>query len=344
LKKVLNIYCDEAGFTNGNYFDKTQPYFVYSAVSLSIEDLGFISTYLEVNFLKQKNFKEYKAKHFFNNTKGQDIILSLFDKYKDNLKLVYHEKLFVSCVKLIEYSIEPYLKNKFFFDSGLHLFLTGWLYSLVVKEDKIAIEFINDYLNILKGGSDFSVLLKYKNLSKEYEIILWLVDIILLDLDILKQDILNNGMKDKWILDTVITSLHALLNNWSTNNTELIVECDTMKIIQSEEWSRNLNMIGKKGIIKEGVGFSLKEPIKNGDSVKSIGIQFADIVSSTFFNCLKFPNSKFSNEIFDLFYSNNIILKECLTSSNLIDLTIVNREIYFEYMRVVYSELHKKHS
>ncbi|MFN5848573.1 MAG: hypothetical protein ACK43K_08785, partial [Chitinophagales bacterium] len=61
-------------------------------------------------------------------------------------------------------------------------------------------------------------------------------------------------------------------------------------------------------------------------------------------NCLKFPNSKFSNEIFDLFYSNNIILKECLTSSNLIDLTIVNREIYFEYMRVVYSELHKKHS
>lgn len=307
---MLNIYCDESGYTGGDLLDKDQPYFVYSAVNFTESELKDIKNYIYTNYNIQND--EIKGKLIVNNKKyGQPVIKYIFEKYADKIRVVFHEKKYVLAAKIVEYCLEPYLtSNYFFYKSKLNDYIATRLYLSFISKDYTAEELFQNFLQLLRGKIEYNESM-FINYSENNSLLDFLFKIINFNPSIVLKEIDsdNSGTVDKWILDLTITSIICLLTEWGKNADLLNVVCDNSKVFLNNplfDFAKQMGKIGRTEILDDYLGYNLNQDIEVKDSKGSIGLQIADLAASTVFYCLNNKESQFSKDIMDVVYKNCI--------------------------------------
>lgn len=309
----MRIYCDESGYTGADYLEESQPYFVYSGVKLDEKITNEIISYINDNYNVQNG--EIKGKLIVNNKKGREIIRYIFKKYSKNARIVFHDKKYALAAKIIEYGIEPYLSSNYvFYASKFNDFIATGLYASFITKDESAESLFEDFLMVMRGKKSFEES-NFYSLSKENPLIQWLVDIMTHKPSVILDEIqTKEGQPEKWILDLTFTSLLGILTDWSKNGDELDVTCDNSKVFVENPIADSFNQMGLIGARAEflGVklGFNLKGELKHDDSKNILGLQIADLFSSTVFYCLKNQNTEFSKEIMGIVIKNSICKPE----------------------------------
>src|ERR1035437_2023943 len=127
----MTIYCDESGYTGADLLEVNQPYFVFSGVVLSEQNILDIERTIRSNYLVQG---EIKGRNIIQSKKGQDTILKVFNEYSENCKVVFHEKKYALAAKIFEYAIEPNLiSNQLAYETGFHKYISTGLYAYFVN-------------------------------------------------------------------------------------------------------------------------------------------------------------------------------------------------------------------
>jgi hypothetical protein len=306
----MNIYCDESGYTGVNLLSEDQPYFVYSAVNLNQEIIEDIIEIISNSYNLQSG--EIKGNRIVKSSKGRESIKRVFLKYSKNVRLVFHDKKFALAGKIVETGIEPYLKsNSYFYQTGLNRFIASGLYVLFMSKQASAEVLINQFEKFAKGQITVEDISIGINDSNE-PLIDWLFMLISTNLEIFKNELSSDEGKNKFIFDLTTTSLFGLLSEWGKNNALMNVLCDSSKVFINNPVFEMLKNIGKRGerveILGGHVGYKLIENIEYKDSKEEIGLQIADLFSSTVFYCLKNQKHEFSQEIL------KIVLNDCLCS------------------------------
>lgn len=133
----MDIYCDESGFTGRNLLSEEQPYFVYSAIQLTNEELIDSKNILTSKYKLQSG--EIKGAKIVGSTAGQKAILEIFEKYSSKTRLVYHDKKFALAGKIVEAGVEPYLtSNSHFYTSRLNIYIASGLYVYFMTKQSTA--------------------------------------------------------------------------------------------------------------------------------------------------------------------------------------------------------------
>ncbi len=344
--KNLKIYCDEAGFTGDDLLEDTQPYFVYSAVNLPDEIISEIVSYIYDNYRIQN--AEIKGKNIVRNTKGQAVIKYIFEKYAKYARIVYHEKKYALAVKIVEYGVEPYLKsNDLFYRSELHKYLTSGFYLNLKVKDHSAEFFFHEFVQLARKKKRFEETLLHDPAQKD-SLLKWVSEIIAHRPEIMLDTLQYNGTdpQTKWLLDLTTTSLFGLLTEWSKNDEELEVICDDSKVFDNSSIIKLYNEIGLKNsrvdFLGTTIGFKLKNDIVNSNSKQTLGLQIADLFSSTVFYCLKNGESEFSKSIMEIVYKNCLCTPKtfCVIPSISEDVKRYTKEklaYYHQFMALIYA-------
>ena len=146
----MDLYCDEAGYTGRNLLSNEQPYFVYTALNLSEAEIKNAHKLIAKNYKLQNG--EVKGAKIVKSSKGQVVIMQLFEKYSNNARIVFHDKKYVIAGKIIENAVEPYLhNNEQFYMTKLHVYLATGLYSYFVSQDSTAEELFTEFEQIVRG-------------------------------------------------------------------------------------------------------------------------------------------------------------------------------------------------
>ena len=344
----MKIYCDESGFTGDDLLETNQPYFVYSAVSLTDEILDEIVNYVYNNYNIQNG--EIKGKNLVNNKNGQNVVKYIFENYSQYARLVYHDKKYALAGKIVEYAVEPYLKSNFqFYQSKLHIYLASGFYLAFHINDYSAEALFEDFLALVRKKKTYEETIFYSS-EKENDFLKWLFDIVSHSPEIMLNEIQHQdeNPQTKWILDLTLTSLFGLLTEWSKNGEELEVICDDSKVFKNSSIIKSYNSMGLKNSRAEflgtTIGFNLKRDIVNSDSKSTIGLQIADLFSSTIFYCLKNMDSDFSKYIMAIVYKKCLCSPEtfCIMPTIIEDVKEYDNEkllFYRRFMAFIYNDV-----
>lgn len=335
----MNIYCDESGYTGTNLLSEEQPYFVYSAAHLNqaiIEDIIYI---ISNSYNLQSG--EIKGNRIVKSRKGREAIKQVFVKYSKNVRLVIHDKKFALAGKIVDTGIEPYLKSNYhFYQTGLNRFIASGLYVLFLSKRESAEVLFHQFEKFAKGQitvEDISIVMNETN----EPLVDWLFKLISTNIEILKGELSCDDGNNKFNLDLTTTSLFGLLSEWGKYDEPLNVICDNSKAFINNPVFEMLKNIGKEGkrveILKGQVGYKLVKSIEYKDSKDEIGLQIADLFSSTVFYCLKNQDNEFSREILKTVENNCFCFPQsfCLIPETDIEELQKNSNSHYEFMEYI---------
>jgi len=344
----MKIYCDEAGFTGKNLLSQEQPYFVYSAVCLTDDELEDIYDIINQKYKIQSG--EIKGSKVVNSSKGRLAILEVFTKYSQKARIVFHDKKYALAGKIVESAVEPYLKsNTVFYNSNLHNFIATGLYSFFISQNQTAEELFVEFEEIARNKlsiEDSSIGSKRtKNL-----LINWVLDLVVTDIEILEYNLAGSDNSNRWLLDLTITSLLGLLSSWSKEGKKLNVICDNSKVFDNNPIFEMIQNVGfnnnKTDMFGTQIGYDLAGKIITEDSKDSLGIQIADLFSSSVFYCLKNKESDFSKTILGLVLKNSICSQAsfCIMPDLNPDIGNETIQFYNDYMNFILEEAQKRNA
>ena len=159
----------------------------------------------------------------------------------------------------------------------------------------------------------------------------------------------DDDTNDRWKMDLTMTSLIGILSSfYSQYKTEMTVICDNSKsFVENPNFDmiQNMGRNGKVGVVLgASAGFKLAKDITLSDSKDSLGIQVADLFSSTVFFCLKNQKLDFSKRILKLVLDNSICKPAtyCVMPETRLGLDLEYDENYYmEFMALILAKAKK---
>jgi len=302
------IYCDESGYSGDNLLEAEQPFFVYSDVYLSDNEINEIHSIIQKNYHVQSN--ELKGKDLVKTGRGKNIIKEIFFRYSKSARIIYVNKKYALAAKIFEYAIEPLLSgNSKYYGMGFHKFISIYLYTYLSTKKQEAEDLFVNFLGILRGKKIEELFSINPNVMPDY-VCKMILEIAAKNAKAIYEEITTGGEIDKWILDLTMTSLMGILTEWNKSKTPLKVVCDESNLFLNNPIFERLNEIGLNDssamFLGTKIGFHLTEPIILEASKSSLGIQIADIFSSTVNYSLKNPHLDFSKYILARVHNNSL--------------------------------------
>lgn len=203
------------------------------------------------------------------------------------------------------------------------------------------------FLNELRGSSLNKSIIQIDHRNVQNLILWWTFEIVKLNPDNFYSEIYTEGKIDSWILDLTSTALMGILTEWSKKGDRLKVICDNSNLFKCNRVIDQLNHIGKANkrtkFLGKSIGFGLTENIVNLDSKREIGLQIADIFSSSVGFCLNNRDTNFSKSIL------KIVVQKCLckpeTYCIMPDYEILKEtekvNFYLDFMKLIWQQLRK---
>ena len=94
------IYCDEAGYSGNNLFDKHQPHFVYSSVAVDPDEAEEVVKQTIRDFGLQLD--ELKGSKLVKTKRGKDAVTHILEKYASKSRVFVSEKRYALAAKFFE--------------------------------------------------------------------------------------------------------------------------------------------------------------------------------------------------------------------------------------------------
>ena len=97
---MVEIYCDESGFSGNNLLDKDQQFFVFASVAITPERADELVKMVRRDFKIQA--KELKGRQLLRTSKGRRAVSFLIQNCSPYTKIVIHHKKYALAAKFFE--------------------------------------------------------------------------------------------------------------------------------------------------------------------------------------------------------------------------------------------------
>lgn len=290
-KKLIHVFCDEAGFTGNKLLDAEQEVFSYAAVAIEPDEAAELVEQIKRDFRLQGS--ELKGSTLLGRTQGKKAVTEILKKCDGRYRVVAHLKPYALASKFFEYIFEPAMSNfnSFLYGVNFHRFIATLLFVYFRAEDKSAEALLEDFTKFAHRG-DTAALEAIFPMSSDTDYrdnVLHSIGMFaLLHKEAIKNEVLpfrEPGVPN-WILDLTTTSLFSLLTWWGERAKELEVVCDESKPIKGDIQVFDV-MVNRPQTTyvrfqhKESpFSFNLKSPLKLASSLDIPGLQIADVLAS----------------------------------------------------------------
>jgi Protein of unknown function (DUF3800) len=295
MTEILDIACDESGYTGPDLLNKDQRFFAYASIAISDTEASELIKIARESHPVQ--LPELKARALMSSQRGRGFVAALLAGIEGRYTVSIYDKLLALCCRFFDYIYEPVYRDdpRLLYRKNLHRFVAmyTWLWmSDNESQARLAIDQFQRYMRSL-NPSDAPFLfnnprppLTLAGTEHPFESILrssyGYRDIIIADNATLDKELPDSG---RWTLDLSTSALWSHLNHWGTKGKLLSVRCDASKPLQANiqnftgdekdpgiRWGREIHGIQR-------LGWRLLEPITFGDSRNHPAIQLADVIA-----------------------------------------------------------------
>ena len=301
----MPIYCDEAGNNGNDLLQESQPYFVYAALNIQEADAEQMVQHLKTTYRLQgvepKGVNIVRTKH------GQAAILDLYERYADQVRIVYHHKKYALACKFFEYIFEPAISsfNMLFYRSNFHRFIANVVFEGLMLNPGSPEKIFREFQLFVKGENFDGIFNALKANRPSDIFISQIIEYAILHKEAIVKDIQSGGGVEPWILDLAQSGLYDLLIQWGQEIGELTVFCDTTHALKHVvenhlvyEPNQEVRRWDPFGDGEIPINFKLSAPIVLTSSKKHAGIQLVDMFASSVYYTLKNPEDEFAKKLF----------------------------------------------
>jgi hypothetical protein len=243
MSEILDVACDEAGYTGPDLLQKDQRMFAFSSVAMS--DAEAFEIIRKVRADHPVQMPELKASKLLASERGRNLIAAVLAAIDGRYVVNVNDKLLALCGWLFEYIYEPvYQQNpKILYEKNFHRFVAiyTWLWMTDPSSDaKRAIEQFQKYMRS-RDPADAPFLfdnprppLSDTGTEHPFESVLRFAygyrDIIIADNAHINTMSADSG---RWVLDLSASALWSHLNHWGRTGKLLSVRCDASKPLRA---------------------------------------------------------------------------------------------------------------
>jgi hypothetical protein len=295
MTEILEVSCDEAGYTGPDLLQKDQRMFAFGSVAVSAAEAFEIIQKARSDHPVQ--MPELKASKLLATERGRKLVAALFNAVEGRYVVSVNDKLLALCGWFFEYIYEPVYKEnpRILYEKNFHRFVAMYTYLWMTdarSEARRAIEQFQKYMRS-RDPADAPFLfdnprppLAEDGTEHPFESVLRFAygyrDLITAD-----NANINSMLPDagRWVLDLSASALWSHLNYWGRTGKLLSVSCDASKPLQaiaSEFTGDDNDPIIRRARMNhnpEPLGWKLLEPVAFVDSRDNPAIQLADVVA-----------------------------------------------------------------
>jgi len=297
MTEVLDIGCDEAGFTGSDLLARDQRFFAFASVAVPDAEAEQIIAKARAEF--GVAMPELKASKLLGSNRGRKLMAALTEACEDRYAVCVHDKLLALCSWFFEYIYEPVFKDDpwLLYEKQLHRFVAMYTYMWMTDHESEAPKAIVQFQKYMRSLDPTDAPFLFENprppLSEfghehPFESVLRFAygyrDKIARDNAHLRQ-VMPDSIP--WTLDLSVTSLWGHLNRWGREGRLLSVICDDSKPLkafapnltgdQSDAGVQRARQKGHQGPL----GWKLATPLGFVDSSKHASIQLADVIAGS---------------------------------------------------------------
>jgi hypothetical protein len=297
MTDILDIACDESGYTGPDLLHKDQRYFAYASVAISDDEASDIIKRARATHPVQ--MPELKARVLMSSERGCRLVAALLADLEGRYIVSINDKLLALCGWFFEYIYEPVYQDdpRLLYRKNFHRFVAMYTWLWMTDNEsqaRPAIEQFQRYMRSRKP-SDAPFLfdnprapLSFEGTEHPFESILRFAygyrDIIIADNARLDKELPDGG---RWTLDLATSALWSHLNHWGAKGKLLSVRCDASKPLEAniKSFTGDENDPGirraRENHNPEWFGWRLLEPIAFIDSRDHPANQLADVIAGT---------------------------------------------------------------
>lgn len=295
MTEVLDIACDEAGYTGADLLNLDQRYFGFGSVCVPDDEAHQIIAKARRDNPVQ--MPELKGARLLGTETGAALVRDIFTAVDGRYTVIVHDKLLALCGWLFEYLIEPVYKDdpRLLYEKDLHRFVAmfAWIWMLDHEgEARVAVEQFQRYMrtrDVADAPFLFGTPRSADDLDRHpFNAILTFAygyrEQIIADNANLHEVLPDRG---RWVLDLSASGLWSHLNHWGRQRLPLRIRSDASKPLRAiagqfsgdedDPVIHRARVMGHDGPL----GWQLAEPMAFMDSRDHPAIQLADVIAST---------------------------------------------------------------
>lgn len=223
---MINLFCDESGFTGQDLLNPDQQYFSYSSVLIDPLEADEIVAQTRADFPLGK---ELKGSRMLSNSPGRKAAEFIFDKVVGRSITVVADKRYALAGKLFEYIFDPVVDGNYaLYNVGFHKCVTNLLYSRFTTRNPSSVELLNRFQKAVRT-QDFSGLIE--SVTKGSELAERLGRFCFEQQSLIGEEFAPSGNEvvGKWGLELSSTCVTGLLQLWAERGIEIRLVLDESK-------------------------------------------------------------------------------------------------------------------
>jgi hypothetical protein len=297
MSDILEIACDESGYTGPDLLQKDQRFFAYASVEISDGEAFELIQRARADHPVQ--MPELKARILVGSERGRKLIAELLSGITGRYVVNINDKLLALCGWFFEYIYEPVYQDDpwLLYEKDLHRFVAMFSWLWMNDHQSQARIAIAEFQVYMRSGNPADAPFLFNSprppLTDEgkehpYESILRFAygyrDLIIRDNTRMKREVPDRG---RWTLDLSASALWSHLNYWGAKGKLLSVRCDNSKPLQAivgrftgDEADPGISRARAKNK-KEQLGWRLQKAIDFVDSRSHPAVQLADVIAGT---------------------------------------------------------------
>jgi hypothetical protein len=313
MMEVLDIFCDESGFTGENLLNSDQRFFAYGSVAIDPAEAAQLVAQTISDFRLQG--KELKGKNLLRHASGRKAATAVIRELGARAQVVIVHKKYALACKLFEYTFEPLISeiSTVLYSVNFHKFIANLLYLASLSHHPRAHVFSERFEQAVRGDEEPLRRFLSVHSATSDDPVEMLISFCVFHRNAILRELAETKGAVRWVLDVTATSLNSLLTSWGRRAPQLRVVCDESGPLASalsyfDAWVGNEH----KGSIRLGerdidLGFTLAAPIALAKSHESPGVQLADVLSSVAVAVAGDPSNKWSREVITILFESGAI-------------------------------------
>ncbi len=286
MDDILEIFCDESGYTGPDLLHDRQPHFAYAGVALSPGEARDIIARIRHDHLIAD--PELKATDLLTSEPGRRALLDVLKAVEGRFVFVVFHKALGLCAKVFEYLYEPVFLDgtKLLYDRKLHRFVTMYGFMARAAGDPFTTAVLGQFQAFMRSRSvddapllftdaalnDESPFAAITRFARGYK-------------DLILDDLKADPKKDP-ALDLGASGLWSILTKFGEQGRALAVTCDNSDLTRAvaarlsggpeDLGIRRARTLLNNPDISE---YDLARPIVFADSKANPGLQIADLLA-----------------------------------------------------------------
>lgn len=287
MDDMLEIFCDESGYTGPDLLHDRQPHFAYAGVALSPGEARDIIARIRRDYLIAD--PELKATELMTSEPGRKALLDVLKAVEGRFVFVIFHKALGLCAKVFEYLYEPVFLNgtRLFYDRNLHRFVAMYGFMARGAGDPFTIEALRQFQAFMRSRDVADAPLLFSDAARSDESPFSAVthfsrgfrDVILNDLRA------DPKVKDP-ALDLGASGLWSILTKFGEQGRALAVTCDNSDLTRAvaarlSGGPEDLGLRRARSLLNNPdiSEYDLARPIVFADSKANPGLQIADLIA-----------------------------------------------------------------